>query len=435
MNRSFANVLIATICLVLPVALQIQVTLFQSADYLGLRINLGDLLLPFAGLGILYTLIRRQSFWPQWQLRHLYIWLAGLAIVLGGALLHTHFTYGEISRWALVNKFAGWFILAGLLGLGGWIGTNAKQTHVALFAKSFLYFGLAIVVIESLLMLGESYFFDFYASHNIPRPFPLAGLMVNRNAFGVLYLALTTFSLAFYFSDTQLLKRWYYLSFFAFMPYLAMFNASRTMIVTLVLVLLGFFLFNLRQAKKIGTILLCFAFCAGLIVLVYHDKPKNIMILKGKQLDFEDHFGTESTAEKPNNKAHVGDSMRLTILEDAKHMIAEYPVTGSGLGSMLLYQEKTHGKAVNIIDCTPLWLLVETGVIGLLAFAAFYVQSARTMYAGWKQDEGFNRALHLGIIAAMIGFTLMSLFHEILYTRFVWVLLGLGLTLRTRHPE
>ena len=68
---------------------------------------------------------------------------------------------------------------------------------------------------------------------------------------------------------------------------------------------------------------------------------------------------------------------------------------------MLLYHEKKHGQIINLIDCTPVWLLVETGLIGLLAFAAFYVQSFRALYMQWKQDEGFIRAFRLGIIAAM----------------------------------
>lgn len=428
MTRSYVSLLMAALCLMLPVALQIQVTLFQSAEYLGLRINLGDLLLPFAGLGILYTLIRKQSLWPEWQMRHIYLWLAALTFVLTAALLHTHFTYGEISRWALVNKFAGWFILVALLGLGGWIGTNAKQAHLELFTRTFLYFGLAVIAVESFMMIGQSYWWTFYIDYNIPTRYPLDGFMANRNAFGVLYLAFTTFTLALYFSNSPALKRFYYPAFFFLLPFVVMFNASRTVIVTLMLLLFGFIFCHFRQFKKIGDMLGCFALAAIVLFGIYHNKPNDVMIVKGNQLSIEEHLDGQ---ESP----HIGDSMRLSILKDAKEMLSERPVTGSGLGSMLLYQEKTHGKLVNLIDCTPLWLWVETGLIGLLTFAAFYVQCARTLYTGYKQDEGFNRALRLGIIAAMIGFTFMSLFHEILYTRFVWVLLGLGLTLRTRHPE
>lgn len=434
MTRSFTSLLVATLCLVLPVTLQIQVTLFQSPEYLGLRINLSDLLLPFAGLGVLYTLICKKSLWPQWQMRHLYLWLAVLTSVLVAALLHTHFTYGEISRWALVNKFCGWFILIALLGLGGWIGTNARTAHIELFFKTFLYFGLGVVAIESALMIGQSYWWTIYTDYNISTRYPLDGLMANRNAFGVLYLTFTALTLAFYFGNNATLKSWYYPLFFFLLPFLMMFNASRTVIATLILLLLGFLVCNVRQHRKAGIILLCFAVGALALFGIYHDKPNDVMIAKGKQLNIEEHFKGEFTEEDNPDAPHVGDSMRLTILKDAKTMIAERPFTGSGLGSMLFHQQTTHGKIVNLIDCTPLWLLVETGMIGLLAFAAFYVQSFRTLYAGWKQNEDFTRALRLGIITAMVCFTLMSLFHEIMYTRFVWVLLGLGLTLRT-HPN
>lgn len=446
MNRlrfqAFSAFLPPLLCFAFAIALQIQITLFKTPDYLGLRINLGDLLVPFAGLGILYTLLRGQSLWPQWTIKHLYIWLGGLTLVLLAALVHTHFTYGEISRWAFVNKFGGWFVLVALLGTGGWLGTNAAQKHLELFLKTFLYFGLLVIALEIFVMVGQAYWQNSFIGYSTYTRYPIYGYMVNRNAFAVLYLAIFALSTCLYVTGSTLLKRWYHPAFYFLMPFFMTFNGSRALIITLCLALAAFAILNLRQPKKIGVLLLSFGLGALLLVAIFHDKKDEIFMLNGRQLNFVDHLGSVIEDEEtpfgvydPSKIAYPGDSMRLTILADAKEMLAMRPVTGSGLGSMLLFQKEKHGQMINLIDCTPLWLLVETGLIGLLAFGAFYIQSARALFSQWRQDEGFIKSFRAGIIATMLCFTVMSLFHEMLYTRFVWVLLGLGLTMGIKKRQ
>ena len=446
MNRlrlqAFSGLLPPLLCFAFAIALQIQITLFKTPDYLGLRINLGDLLVPFAGMAILYTLLRGQSLWPQWSIKHLYIWLGGLTLLLLAALIHTNFTYGEISRWAFVNKFGGWFVLMALLGTGGWLGTNATQKHLELFLKTFLYFGLLVIALEIFVVVGQVYWQNNFIGMYTYTRYPIYGYMVNRNAFAVLYLAIFALSTCLYFAGSTLLKRWYYYAFYFLMPFFMTFNGSRALIITLCIALAAFTILNIRQPKKISVLLLSFALGALLLVGIFHDKKDEIFMLNGQQLNFVDHVGgiiedeeTPFGTYDPSKIAYPGDSMRLTILADAKEMLALRPVTGSGLGSMLLFQKEKHGQMINLIDCTPLWLLVETGLIGLLAFGAFYVQSARALFAQWKEDEGFIRSFRTGIIATMLCFTAMSLFHEMLYTRFVWVLLGLGLTIGIRKRQ
>lgn len=428
----------ATLCAIFAVAVQIQITLFQTPDYLGLRINLADLVAPFAGIAILYTLLRKQSLWPDWKLPRLYFWLAGLTAILCLALVNTHFTYGEISRWALINKFCGWFILLALLVAGGWIGTNAKQKHLELFIKTFLYFGLSVVTFDALAMVGQSHLNTFINTPIYLVSFPIDGFMANRNAYALLFLALFALSMSFYFTESTILKHWYYKAFMFITPFFLVFNASRAMSITIAI----FFMFTValnikKKAKDIGTLVLFFL--AGIILLgaTYHNKKDELLVLRGDQLSFMGHLDTNSGFDKydPTKIEYPGDSMRLTILTDAKEMIIKHPVSGSGLGSMLLYQKEKHGQMINLIDCTPLWLLVETGAIGVLAFAAFFIQAARTMYTQSKKDEGFIRSFRIGILAAMACYASMSLFHEIMYTRFVWILLGIALTMDARRHQ
>ena len=130
MTDRAVNAIAAALCFITALSLQIQISLFASPTYLGLRINLTDLLVPFAGAAILVTLLTKRSLWPQWNMKHIYIWLAVLTGIFAAALIHTHFTYGEISRWALVNKFGGWIVLLGIMGMGAWMAANATQKNL-----------------------------------------------------------------------------------------------------------------------------------------------------------------------------------------------------------------------------------------------------------------------------------------------------------------
>ncbi len=163
---------------------------------------------------------------------------------------------------------------------------------------------------------------------------------------------------------------------------------------------------------------------------IFHDKPDKLVILKDNHLEI-----VSVVQEGPQTLEYPGDPIRLSIIADAKEMIAMNPAIGSGLGSMLLYQEQKHGKMINLIDCTALWILVEMGLIGLVLFAGFYIQSARTLCAAYKTDEDLSKAFRKSLFFILIAFTIMSLFHEIMYTRFIWFFLGLGLALPSRMRQ
>src|SRR5689334_17733754 len=93
------------IAAVLAITLQIQVTLFSSETYAGLRVGLGDLFLPFAGLYIFYSLLTQKTVWPQWTLKYAYIWLAGLFAIMTIAMVNGYLNIGFLSNWGFFNKY------------------------------------------------------------------------------------------------------------------------------------------------------------------------------------------------------------------------------------------------------------------------------------------------------------------------------------------
>jgi len=129
---------------------------------------------------------------------------------------------------------------------------------------------------------------------------------------------------------------------------------------------------------------------------------------------------------------YIGDEKRLFALEDGLDLYAAtgYSLLGSGLGTYKPFQIKKRGEYIDVIDCTPLWLFVETGPLGLVTFFAFFC--ACLWGAGSKKlSLPENRNFRLAAFAFLIAFAFISLLHEVLYTRVLWFILGMALAKNT----
>ncbi len=445
---NFPDALAAGLCLLCAIGLQIQITLFSSPTYIGLRVNATDILVPAAGLAILVTLLRRKSLWPEWKMKHVYLWLAGITLILTLALFNSWLSYGEINRWAITNKFGGWIILMAIMGMGAWIGTNARREHIALFIQTFLYTALAVLFYELLVIVLRS--FETTAAWFKPDPYafyPIDGFMANRNAYGLLILSIFSFSTLAYFLKHPIIKSAYCYTLYFLLPLFLVFNGSRATLLALAVIAPAIFILNRNQIRKCLYLILCIVLGTIFTLCVYANKPDKLIILTRNQLEViaEATKVTAAPAEAPTstpalveigeNVTYPGDSMRLTILQDALEMISQHPVIGSGLGSMLIYQQQKHGEVINVIDSTPVWILVEMGVIGLAVFTLFYWRVVKTFWTARKTDDEFIRMFYTALLFVVLGFTFMCLFHEIMYTRHMWFLIGLGLALKMRQNE
>lgn len=424
----FSAILTKYLCLITAITLQIQVTLFQSPLYLGLRINLTDILAPFAGMAILMTLLQRTSKWPTWNLPHAYKWIFALSLLLTAALLNTYYLYGQISPWALLNKYLGWYILIAIMGMGAWIATNATQVHIENFLKIFFYVALAIMAYQLAIIILQCYtIFSPYLGNYKYVTFPIAGLMANRNAYGLFTTGVISFATCIYFSNTEVLKKYYVYVLYFCLPVFLAFNFSRATFITLCLMIPALLITHRKQSKKCMVLILSLLLGISFLITNYYFKPQAFIDLKLRTHDIIQKIVV--TSSDKSTTEYIGDNMRLTILKDSLEMIRQHPITGSGLGSSFLYQIQKHGEPINVIDSTPMWLLTEIGAIGLGMFALFYLQVVKAIWKPAKESDDFVRTLRIALMFTIFAFSLMSLFHEIMYTRHIWFLLGFGLCL------
>lgn len=398
----------------MAIALQIQVSLFTTDEYLGLRINLADFLLPIAGLYVFYSLITQKSTWPKWRLPYAWLWIGGLISVFSISLWHGYSTNGFFSNWALINKYTGFVILIAYFALGGWVSSQNQSKNISFdFSQAFLLFVIGLILI-SIWFLVAVFFFDFDLKIWMVR---WEGLMGNRNAFLCTFVFALILIECFNHYDKNHFKPWFYHFIWALIPVFMLYNASRTGWVVVAVIALVTTACNAKNCFKEKLPGLLIGLCLAAFLFYLSGKASHIPLRQFERL--------KTTLSSFETIDYKGDQNRLISFEDGLDLFSQSSfLFGSGLGTYREFQKEKRGEFIDIIDCSPLWLLVETGLIGLLAFGGFFLCCLITLYkTGLKAADPFRTSVFFFLIA-MIA---MSFCHELLYTRFMWFALGLAL--------
>lgn len=402
----------------MSILLQVQVNLFAETGYAGLRVGLADLFLPIIGLFVLLSLCLRRSRWPDWSVRYFWLWLLALVFVMSASLLNGLVVTGEISNWALVNKYAGFFILISYVALGGWIATNVKDVK-ALYSVFALCYSAFLVLCVWLSIVA--FFIDamggwrFWIASS-----PWDGGMANRNAFMVVFVLAMAFILHSYAKDGLRIPRIVQDAFWACLPTFLLFNCSRTGWIFIFVLFLGFLLFSLRKPYLKRVLLFSFlGILLGFLSFSVTDERHDRQVHQFDRL-------TQLTIEGVDGVHYGGDRKRLIAIEDGLELYQRYdPLVGAGLGSYKPFQIEKRGQFVEIIDFTALWLLVEMGVVGLTVFIAFFIVCAVSLYKDGYKSRKSN--YHRAVFVFLILFAGMTLLHELMYMRILWFVMGMAL--------
>ncbi|MCB1720472.1 MAG: O-antigen ligase family protein [Alphaproteobacteria bacterium] len=425
----------ASLLFLFAVALQIQITLFASDDYIGLRANLADLLLPLAGLFIIGSPLLKRSVWPKWQTPFGYWAPALLTIIIGFALVNGYWIQGSWSHWALFNKGIGWCVLMAYLLAGAWFATNQPETIARWFIPPFIVFLVIVIIGDSLIRIlyihGYLPSLSLFA-YGLGRD--LAGFMVNRNAFAFLYLCaliLASMHLALYPALARLQKSVFAALWFL-LPLFLVLNLSRASL----LVLAPLALYLLFSQRRVFLRLCLPLVIAGLLLvpLANFTKVEKALHNLGKISHVQAHVKNEDSLPYEES-VYRGDQVRIQIMKDSWALIKEHPLTGAGIGTALKLQQDEKRQFISVIDNTPLWILTEMGPLGLLGFAGVYICMFLALLRKRHEADPKNQAFVMSVALILLAFGIYSLFHEILYARFFWFILGLSLALPTARPQ
>jgi len=332
------------------------------------------LLLLFGGIRMVTT--RR-----DWS-----VWHALILAVLSASVLNSALRYGEVTRWALFNKYLGIVVLL-LLYL-----CVVQYTHSLSTIRQVARLVVLSVVLQAMLALPLYIVGLRYAPLYVPR---IQGLAADPNAYG----GLIVMALALHWATVNTNAR----------------LVPRLLAWPVTVVLLCNLLFSFSRSSWIA-----FAFVACVTPILRRRSWAHVIAPIGLAtvlvlLFFRSYFAAEMWPLVARPSQVVG---RFTILEKAVEAFVAHPITGAGLGSYL----QEYGLQVHN---TLFWMLAEMGVVGAVVFVGFALTFVIRGWRAYRMTDEENKGVVAGLLIAHLAMLGLSLGIEALYQRSWWVVMAL----------
>ncbi|MBL4590302.1 MAG: O-antigen ligase family protein, partial [Alphaproteobacteria bacterium] len=336
MLSSRLNFITLILLSLLGVGIQTQILFGVTDTYMGLRLNLGDFVIPCAGALILLSLFLKQSRWPKWQTPCNDVWFFALlgAIVMG--LVNAYLQYGNISNWAVLNRGIGWGVLTGYIFFAGWCVTNLSEKTIFTYLRFFLLFTLGTIILGVVWFLLTQYGTRQGGNANYQA---LSGFMGNRNAFAFLMLCVVV--IYTYFDDQKIniaskMQLFLTHALWGALPIAMMFNGSRAGWIGTAMIIVLFLITKFKYTLQfvLPALILSLVVIGGM----YTQNPQNVFReFQGNKLV---NLGTQDITQKT-------DTLRITVAKDALELWSDHKIFGAGIGGFLIFQEEKRGAALD----------------------------------------------------------------------------------------
>lgn len=386
--------------------LQIQLTVPISA--VGLKLCPADLLAPGFAAALAWTSLRHRT--APWRHR-----LLPWAIVAATAALLVAFAVGcfrlhTISTWALYGKLAGWAMLVAYLATGLYVGARRE----ARFFMTALTASVVVAGIAGLLLIRVMHPLGL-APEDV-QIYTLEGFVGNRNALAFLLLAALSVLLAQGWLADTVRARLVRDALIGATGVLAFYAGSRSALPTMALMIAVALVLRAVDLRALARAVLC---GAALFLAVEALHTLAVLWMVGPSgLEDAPALGLSDVSGGSSDKWRT----RANLL--ALELWQGSPVLGAGLGSTMAIHAERYGVPL-IVHNTVLWLLADTGLVGLAAFLGLAWALVRPLFP-LRRGPAADRAVRLAALLLVIGFVCMSMAHELLYQRVLWLVLGLA---------
>jgi hypothetical protein len=395
-------------------ALSIQVEVLPD-----FRLALSDLFVPTLALTLLLGNMKTGE--KTWQKRSslsaLILTFATVFIVLGTTV--TYFELGTVPRWAWLNKDIGLLdLMICFFAITQIVDTREKMHTIV---KTLVLSG-SLLNILALLGGIARYFFGIpnlmmYADNTLR----LAGFLVNPSAYGGFISCILLIQLALLFGELTLLPlpRWTQGLNVGLLGVGCLLTISRSALLGLLgglLVLLAFY--RLKAMVRLVSLALLTVLMIGAVTHWVEFSPE---VADG----FWDLAFNEATVDERTEINRVAIDM---LFEKPTNML-----TGTGVGTFLVRADHRLYEPT-IIHNEFLWLLVETGVLGVCLFGAIVVRSLRNCVRVVR-DRSADSVIAVGAACSIVGILVWMLATEGLWYRHVWLLLALTEVCYRLHME
>jgi uncharacterized membrane protein YbhN (UPF0104 family) len=349
--------------------------------------------------------------------------LAAISTMILLSLVIGHLEFGGNS-WGTTNRGLGWLFILGYVAVGACASINLGDAGRETVLRTFIIAGIAIGVVQILLLLA--------LGSGVPVPpstlaVPLRGYATNANA---LIFQMTAVALAVIVAWRQGIyahRPWLPGLFLAIVGVVLFYSQSRTGYVMAIIVILSAVLISPSDERVktmwtcLKTVILSSVCILALYPLLTAQAERQVALAKAERQAAKAISGSESQPKKQSRntvrlRKHMFDlqfehassnEKRWESIASAFPLWRENPIFGTGLGAFVETREKAGLKTL-VIHSVPVWLLAETGLVGVLLVTAAFIMFLRhgigQLGPPATRAWGFGLRFLLGLFAtAQIG--------------------------------
>jgi Lysylphosphatidylglycerol synthase TM region/O-Antigen ligase len=366
-----------------------------------INVNLADPIVIICGG--LFVLRHISLGWPQWRVPSVNVYILLTSIVVALSFVHGLAVFGY-TQWAFTNRTVGWIMLLCYAAAGALIVQRARWSGLEVLLSTIVATAVAVTLVDG-AGLVFSRLQDYTLLDEVER---ISGFSQNPNAFGFMMLM-------------------------ALAAVMALGRQKQLSVSMLVIVTLGLFASQSRAALVAAPVMVALAAWCGvglrpiLQAFAVATSVAGAFYFAPSLHSFLLEASAAAAINLPSGNlppVYDGppDVERLSTVKDGITMFLAHPIFGAGLGAYA-YERLHRDGYVQVIHSTPIWLLAETGIAGAAVFAAAAFRILRTEWTRRTEPA----ALLILLVLCALG--IMSIFHELLYQRALWLVLGAALAL------
>ena len=409
-------------------------------EFLGATINL-NFADPFAILALAavaaHAVMTRHP--PAWRVGH-----ANLALLLISALLVFGFLNGVwrvgVTQWALTARLLGWLVLLGYLCAGYLMLANAGAHGRRRLFETMIATGAAVVALQILLrLLGPAEYLHRLLPHaRSSRATPPTATPLLFRCWSAPCCCLATLRCRRDFATllrsawhvqarersdsrdnpahTRTARPWLHSLLLSVILAGLLFSASRAGLITCAVLMVGRGLTGLADRRVIAQ-----GAIAAILIWQSPQIAQWVLSLLGWVASYFDvrlAFEPSGAIQGPPSPEMSNIDRWRSIIGGLQLVVRPTPLLGPGLVVFIENNRDSSGDPL-VIHNTPVWLLVEFGLLGAGIFGWFFLLLGRHAL-----EKGTRSPQRRVVAMLLLSFAIFSLVHEILYQRIFWLVLG-----------
>ena len=267
----------------------------------------------------------------------------------------------------------------------------------------------------------------------------IEGFFANPNAFGIACATIIILQLSCAANDKYFNKAVHVFTL-SLLILVLIFSFSRSAWLGFVL---GLIFMILMQKGVLKYLLL--ASSVAFIIHISIIKTSSIIISmdNNKYSEYQEYYDTKKhkfnlsrrlSITHPAGIHGIGIISRIDLVKNGFEYWKESPITGIGIGSYKVFsmRDNINEHGYQIHASIP-WIIVEMGFIGMCLFFVLFTNLFRRLLKSTNKNN--DRYMTIGIAGTLIVMLGSSIGTEVLYQRYLWILLGIGLSITKKKTK